>query len=424
MKHPARFSEKLLHRFNRIPFRRSGALYLSLILVLVILALTLALLARLLEWLDVPPNTVLATAAETGVGCYTTGYIVRQEQVLCSDCPMTTLAVGEGQKVAAAQTVAVGYTTNDARQKQLQITQLEARVKQLQYAGGGMAVYDQAAMDAEVRQQLTETAELLARGDLISVSDYATELKGLILRGSADQETLDALGARIEDLQTNVNSLRRQITGQTEIVGAGTAGYFSGTVDGYESVLTPKRLDVLSVTELEQITPDAQPAGVVGKIIEGDTWYYVTTVTTEYAEQLTVGSSVTVSFAHNLARDLRMQVSRISPEENGKCVVVFSANHFIQDVTMMRSQSADVVLQTYQGLRVPKEAVRVREDGAVGVFILETTDAKWKPVNILYDSGENYIVKLDKSSTGHLWPGDEILVDTKDLYDGKVVLQQ
>ena len=32
-----------------------------------------------------------------------------------------------------------------------------------------------------------------------------------------------------------------------------------------------------------------------------------------------------------------------------------------------------------------------------------------------------YVVELDKSSTQNLWPGDEIIVGARNLYDGKVV---
>ncbi len=89
---------------------------------------------------------------------------------------------------------------------------------------------------------------------------------------------------------------------------------------------------------------------------------------------------------------------------------------------MMRSQSANVTFATYSGLRVPKQAVRV-DEGQPGVFVLENTAEKWKPVEILYDNGETYIVALDRSSTANLWPGDEIIIDEKDVYNGKVVLQ-
>ena len=88
---------------------------------------------------------------------------------------------------------------------------------------------------------------------------------------------------------------------------------------------------------------------------------------------------------------------------------------------MLRQQSADVVFNSYSGLRVPKDAVRVDENGRTGVYILEGAVARWKTIEILHDNGESYVVTLDKSSTNNLWPGDEIIVGAKDLYDGKVV---
>ena len=42
-------------------------------------------------------------------------------------------------------------------------------------------------------------------------------------------------------------------------------------------------------------------------------------------------------------------------------------------------------------------------------------------MNILHDNGETYVVELDQSSVNNLWPGDEIIVTGRDLYDGKVV---
>ena len=92
----------------------------------------------------------------------------------------------------------------------------------------------------------------------------------------------------------------------------------------------------------------------------------------------------------------------------------------LQNVTLLRQQSAEIVFASYSGLRVPKSAVRV-ENGQTGVYILEGTLAKWKPITILHDTGESYVVTLDTSSTNNLWPGDELIINAKNLYDGKVV---
>ena len=105
----------------------------------------------------------------------------------------------------------------------------------------------------------------------------------------------------------------------------------------------------------------------------------------------------------------------------GKGLLVLSCTQYIQNVTLLRQQSADVVFNSYQGLRVPKDAVRVEDGGQTGVYVLEGATARWKPITILHDNGESYVVELDKTSTANLWPGDEVIIHAKNLYDGKVV---
>lgn len=85
-------------------------------------------------------------------------------------------------------------------------------------------------------------------------------------------------------------------------------------------------------------------------------------------------------------------------------------------------QSADVVSHAHKGLRVPKQAVYYSEDSdSAGVYVLSGTNAVWKDIEIIYDMGESYIVKEDKRSIDNLWPGDEIIVTSQTLFDGKVV---
>ena len=100
---------------------------------------------------------------------------------------------------------------------------------------------------------------------------------------------------------------------------------------------------------------------------------------------------------------------------------MLSGDRFLKELTLLRQQAAELEFTSYSGLRVPKKAVRTQEDGAVGVYVLEGAIARWKPIRILHDIGESYIVELDKESTSNLWSGDEIIVSGKNLSDGKVV---
>src|SRR5699024_8737531 len=147
-------------------------------------------------------------------------------------------------------------------------------------------------------------------------------------------------------------------------------------------------------------------------------------VTVVPADQLTgvkTGDTAPVTFASQFYESIPMTVERLGQEEQGGRLLVLSCDKYIQNATLLRQQSADIVFTTYAGLRVPKEAIRVNENGSVGVYVLEGSNAVWKSVNILHDNGETYVVELDKSSVNNLWPGDEIIVTGRDLYDGKVV---
>ena len=56
-----------------------------------------------------------------------------------------------------------------------------------------------------------------------------------------------------------------------------------------------------------------------------------------------------------------------------------------------------------------------------GVYAVVGARAEFKPVEILEESGEFYIVASVASDKTALRAGDEIIVSAQDLYDGKVV---
>ena len=116
-----------------------------------------------------------------------------------------------------------------------------------------------------------------------------------------------------------------------------------------------------------------------------------------------------------------MTVDRISDNQAGFRLLVLSCDRYMQSVTLLRQQSADVIFASYAGLRVPKAAVHVDKNSQAGVYVLEGATAVWKDISILHDNGESYVVELDRTSTANLWPGDEVIVSARNLYDGKVV---
>ncbi len=402
--------------------KKQGNFYTSVILWIFLIAVVCYFGYYIFSAVYSPLTTAAAIEYEAGAGSYTTGFVVRNETVVRSDYGITTMVVSEGERVSKGQTLATGYRTSGAQERQLQIEQLENQLDQLEYASNYSAeAADQALLDAEIQGQLINLSQYVARRDMNSADDHSVSLKGLILRRMSSEEENKAMDDRIEALRTELDTLRSQSSGDTMAVTADNAGYYSGTVDGYESVLTVDSLKLMTVNDFRSIETARTPDDTVGKLITGSTWYYVTVVPTIQTRDVQVGDEVPVTFASDFYDDLVMEVYHLGDDENDSRLLVLASDQYMQDATLLRQQSADVVFTSYKGLRVPKEAVRVNEKGDPGVYILEGSTASWKNIHILLDNGESYVVELDKSETTNLWPGDEIIVGAKNLYDGKVV---
>ena len=400
---------------------KQGKSYFTVILWILLAAIAAYFGYNVVSSLYAPLMTATVTPYEAGAGYYASGFVVREEELLYSQYGTTVLNCAEGAHVAANDTVATGYRSEDAKTRQTRIDELSGQIEQLQYAWSAVSsVYDQAALDADIAGDLAQLSRYLALRDMNSVSDLSPELKGLILRRTGSDSDSGSLQARIGTLQAELETLEAQSAGDTSAILAGKAGTFSAAVDGYESVLTPERLMEMTVAEFESVQPDETDANAIGRLVTSATWYYACVVPASELSGVEEGNRATLTFARDYYQPVTMRVARLGGNEAGSRLLVLSSDRALQNVTLLRQQSAEIVFTSYSGLRVPKSAVRV-ENGQTGVYILEGTLAKWKPITILHDTGESYVVTLDTSSTNNLWPGDELIINAKNLYDGKVV---
>jgi len=369
-------------------------------------------------------RTATAIEYEAGSGTYTTGLVVRDEVTILSNYEITAVTVSEGERIASGQSIATGYRSTDAQDRQSRIEQLEHELEQLDYAQlYSSDAEDQAELESSIESNLQAMSRSITRRDMNACVDRSAAIKGLVLRQASSETELADLNQRITALTAERNSLIAQANADTKNVVSSFSGSFSGTVDGYEDLLTPAILQDMTISDLEDLEPDNVADNAIGKVIRGSTWYYVTAVDADLVSEIRVGAEVPVGFVSSVYDTLTMTVHRLGEPENGRRLLVLSCDRYMHDVTLLREQSADVVFSSCSGLRVPKEAIRVDENRRTGVYVLEAGTADWKYVELLHDNGESYVVKLDKSSTDNLWPGDEIILTAEELYDGKVIQQ-
>ena len=101
-------------------------------------------------------------------------------------------------------------------------------------------------------------------------------------------------------------------------------------------------------------------------------------------------------------------------------LVIFTSDDMNKDLVSMRKEVGDIVLDSYTGLKIPKEAVRMKDDQP-GVYVLNGTVASFKTIEMLYTGPDYYIVKQNVIGNDSLVVNDDVIVHAKDVEDKKVV---
>lgn len=352
-----------------------------------------------------------------------TGFVVRDELVLeDSGGGLLRLTRSEGERVSAGGKVAQIYSDQTSLDRQAEIDKLQTQLDQLNYASEAASASEVALqLDSQIAEKLVAMRQAVASDRLDTAADSVVNLEALVLRRDYTYTDAEELKAQTADIQSQLNTLNAQSAGSSRTVTAPRAGLYSAVVDGYESVLTPDAVDTLTPSGLSSLQPSGTSSDL-GKLVLGDTWYFVTSLSAADAKKFTKGTSETLRFAKGVDRDLSVTVQSVGAEENGRVAVVFRGRTYLALLTLLRQQSADIVLSSVSGIRVPQQAIRVADDGITGVYCIVGVEARFKPVKVLWSADDEYaLVRALGTGETALRPGDEVILSAGGLTDGAVV---
>ena len=413
----------------------------KILMVVITLALLIYFGVQGVRYFTDPLSTTLAYHYAVEESISVSGYVVRDEQVLSSESSgLLQLLREEGERVSAGGTVAAVFADQASLDLQTEIADLTSRIEQLEYAQEAeLGVEITQRLDNQIHQSILSYRSALEAGRFQDAEEQGETLRSQVLKRDYSVSGDEDLTTQLQELQSQLRTLQSQAAGSVRRITAPAAGLYSAVVDGYETVLTPESLTDLTPSALESVTADASVQSNVGKLVLGETWYYAAVLTAEEAQDLEKAAEreeLYLRFAQGVDTDLPVTLESIGPEENGQVVAILSGELYLSQLTLLREQSAQIILSSVEGIRVPREAVRLvteteeNEDGTVtettvsGVYCVSGREAEFKPVEVLY-SNENFaLVEANVNSNQELLrlrPGDEVIVSARDLYDGKVV---
>ena len=386
-----------------------------------------------------PYTTALAYTYTSNDSAEAVGILVRQETVLPAQTGIVDVTRSEGEKVGVGQSVAQVYRDSQAQNNQADLEALADQIQLLEYSSDGGGVDSAAKLDENILQAVTALHAASGVGDYNQLEDQARTLKSTVLkRGYVYGNGLGAeeLSQKLNDLKSQYAALKQQTSSSTSSVRAPQSGVFSTLVDGYETAVTPQTVFQLTPSSLSALLAGQgkEAGGGMGKLITSTRWYFAAALPVSVAERLKEGSTATLRFSGDFDQDIDMRVDQVGQAEGDKSVVVFSTDRYLSQTTLLRQQTAELIFNSWSGLRIPKQALRMEkstytdketgqdvQNNRLGVYALLGGRAEFKTVEVVTEGDDYYVVRSTTDESDALRAGDEVIVRATELYDGQLL---
>lgn len=328
----------------------------------------------------------------------------------------------DGSKIANGSVVAYVYKSENDIYVNQQIEKLKEEVKLLESAQnpGTTEAAQPEFISSLIDEEYQTIAFLIAEDDLDSLAEERKQLQTLmdiykiIINEETDfNDAIDSLNSRIAQLEAK----KRE---PVDIVASDSTGYFISHTDGFESSLSLDNIDILTVSDIKDVISGSETKGTsraIGKMVDGYEWKMAGIVDPNAAD-FRVGSSITVKFASTPDR-LTAVIEDLKESDNpNESMIILSCDKLTYNLVQRRVERVELILNDYDGIKVPREAIRFNDKNEKGVYILLGQRIAFKKIKPIYEC-EEYILSEITSDADYISVYDDIIVEgeiSEDLY--------
>lgn len=394
------------------------------------------------------------------------GITVRNETpVENSTSGVIVSAVTKGRKVSKGEPLAYSFRSREDAEAYERIEEIKTQIsefKSMETAGEESAV-DAASLDKLLAERLNALSKAVNEGNLAAVDEIKSDITYILNKRQIYMKKTDNFDVRVQALTAEKNELEDIMSKSPKTINAKFSGYFVGSVDGYEKLLTvdaAKKLTAEQLDEIMESAVDIDPDKYIGKIAEDYKWEILSIIPAKDAERLTVGNTYTIKLPYAEIGSIRATLQAINKgEDEDRVVVVFNCSYLVAELTSIRTQPIVIQVKTYSGIGIKTAALRTRkidvevakseadlyisesdmqsdsdgeeesgsdkvkvgEDYELGVYVLWGDEVIFRKVTELYSKDGVSVIKKDSRTSGYLKLYDEVIVEGKDLYAGKII---
>jgi len=227
--------------------------------------------------------------------------------------------------------------------------------------------------------------------------------------------------ALLTSLKGQLAALQSGLQAPISKVTAPVSGFFIHQVDGLENILNFGVLDEIDNSIFEKIA-NAKPVSAFGKIVYSQNFYIITKMQGDDYLNFSVGDKLNLRtpFVGNEKLKATVETINVSNEDNS-AIVILACQTMNGQFATVRSAPLTIVTNEYEGIRISNNAIHY-SDGVAGVYVVQGSIVKFKPVEIIYRS-ETFTLckKSDEANNNSLSIYDEVIEKGKNLYDGKFI---
>jgi len=414
--------------------KRIKSVLLYLLSVILSIIVIWYIMYHLFSGVDKKVETTPAVMSTVNTDIMLEAYIIRDETVLrANSAGGVNYLFSDGEKVGAGSVVANIYSGTGAAEVSDRILQIDRNIEVLENSAvaNDSTLTDSGMIDKKIYELFYVMRDKIEDGDV----EYALYKKDELLTYLNKRQLITQNNKSYEQQIIALKEERDRLVGQLihleENVSVAKSGYFYSSVDGYENIFDISKIPDLTIDGYNALV-NSDPviyngSNVVGKIVNSNEWYIVSSVGKNERNKFTEGESYNIVFPYNSDVSVNMELQKIL-RDNGadSMVLVFKTDYMPDGFNYLRKQNIQIVDQSYTGYKVPVNAVRV-VDGVRGVYILSGNTVLFKEITVLTEQDGFFIVKEqpiyldDELYYKKLGLYDMIIVSGKDLYDGKII---
>ncbi|MBR1863477.1 MAG: hypothetical protein IJ806_05275 [Ruminococcus sp.] len=349
------------------------------------------------------------------------GVVVRDEKVVTyNGTGVLDFKYADGSKVSVNNTIAEVYSSEEAIQVRDRINAIDAEIELLEKSQnpGTTAYIEPETLLSSIQGSYSQMLNCIDERDyekLASVKSaltYSTNVYNVITGKAVDYD------AGISALKSERDSLKSRASAPKDVIKADKTGYFVSYADGYEDILTTDSISGLTEEKINSIIKGnvTPPANAIGKTFDS----YSCKIVGVVKKDSRVSDDAKVDLMLNTSGDIyNCKVEKVQELGDGeKVMVVLSCDRLDEALVESRVLSAKLIFDKFQGIKVPRSALRFKGEQK-GVYVMLGKDVSFKKVNVIYE-GDDFVLSENTSDEDCLLLYDQILlevVSNKDVQD-------